>query len=917
MWSLRYFLVSMSRVIVKNLPAKCSDELIKQIFSSQGEVTDIKLVKTKGGTFRKFGFVGFSQESYACAAIKHYNKTYIGSSKIEVEQAKPYKDQTLNRPWSKYSLGSSAHKQREGEREERKKGRKEVVKRTKVSQLLEDFENFQDDPSFQEFLDVHKHKEKVKTWLDSDVVSKGKGCGKKNLSKTVKGGDSLDESRSDEDSESVDEVEEDSGGKREDVTTATGTSDLDYLKTKVVGKGAMSHDISLKSIDTCLDSLSESEDSHHIETSVDCKETTLATTTYTIKMLGLPFNTKQKDIEVFFYPLVVKAVRFTQDSQGRPSGRGYVDFQSEKDLKEALKRNKDCIRHRYIELFRDDAIHRKPEEEMREDVKLKPWELKELTKSSEVDSIVESGRIFVRNLPFSTQEDDLSKLFGQYGLLTETIIPLDKTTNKPTGMGYVTFMLPEHAIKAFQALDSQIFQGRLLHLLPARSKTAPPLTTVISHRHSSSYKKKKEMKMKSEAGGGHNWNSLFLGANAVLDVMAEKYGTDKSVILDPGASGSGGSAAVRLALGETEVVRETREFLLQNGVNLEAFEQDRPKRSKTTIIVKNLPSKTKDVEICKLFQSFGQLVRVILPPAGISAIVEFAEPSHARQALSMLAYTSFKHMPLYLEWAPVNALVGDSSGSNAMGKKSQMQIKEGEMEEGDNAATGTVFVKNLNFSTNEDSLRKLFSEVGHVKSVMVARKRNPKDPSTSLSMGYGFVEYESKTIAIEALKTLQKKVLDGHTLELKFSNHKNATTSRVQKKTTIKKQPKSSKILVKNVPFEASSKEVRDLFCTFGSLKTVRLPKKLLSSAGSSGEHRGFGFVEFVTKEDALRAFESLSHSTHLYGRRLVLEWAEQEESLENIRKRTAEHFHGFTLPQGKRSRGQQQTLLNTLQDNQ
>ncbi len=41
--------------------------------------------------------------------------------------------------------------------------------------------------------------------------------------------------------------------------------------------------------------------------------------------------------------------------------------------------------------------------------------------------------------------------------------------------------------------------------------------------------------------------------------------------------------------------------------------------------------------------------------------------------------------------------------------------------------------------------------------------------------------------------------------------------------------------------------------------------------------------MEFVTKEDAKRAFDLLSHSTHLYGRRLILEWAEEEESLEAV----------------------------------
>lgn len=41
------------------------------------------------------------------------------------------------------------------------------------------------------------------------------------------------------------------------------------------------------------------------------------------------------------------------------------------------------------------------------------------------------------------------------------------------------------------------------------------------------------------------------------------------------------------------------------------------------------------------------------------------------------------------------------------------------------------------------------------------------------------------------------------------------------------------------------------------------------------------------------KAFQALCHSTHLYGRRLVLEWADTEETLEALRRKTAQHFHG------------------------
>lgn len=48
----------------------------------------------------------------------------------------------------------------------------------------------------------------------------------------------------------------------------------------------------------------------------------------------------------------------------------------------------------------------------------------------------------------------------------------------------------------------------------------------------------------------------------------------------------------------------------------------------------------------------------------------------------------------------------------------------------------------------------------------------------------------------------------------------------------------------------------------------------------------------FISHEFVLqKAFEALCHSTHLYGRRLVLEWAAADEGVDELRKRTAEHF--------------------------
>ena len=53
-----------------------------------------------------------------------------------------------------------------------------------------------------------------------------------------------------------------------------------------------------------------------------------------------------------------------------------------------------------------------------------------------------------------------------------------------------------------------------------------------------------------------------------------------------------------------------------------------------------------------------------------------------------------------------------------------------------------------------------------------------------------------------------------------------------------------------------------------GQLKSVRLPRKF--DAGS----RGFAFLDFISRHEAENAYNALKH-THLLGRHIVLEWAE------------------------------------------
>jgi len=97
-------------------------------------------------------------------------------------------------------------------------------------------------------------------------------------------------------------------------------------------------------------------------------------------------------------------------------------------------------------------------------------ESKEAGSDDDDDADFENGRLFVRNLCYTCSEAELEKLFAPYAPIVETNMPIDNFSKKPKGFAYVTFMFPEKALKAFNDLDGAIFQGRMLHIIPARSK---------------------------------------------------------------------------------------------------------------------------------------------------------------------------------------------------------------------------------------------------------------------------------------------------------------------------------------------------------------------------------------------------------------------------------------------------------------
>ncbi|KAK5277527.1 Multiple RNA-binding domain-containing protein 1, partial [Exophiala xenobiotica] len=159
---------------------------------------------------------------------------------------------------------------------------------------------------------------------------------------------------------------------------------------------------------------------------------------------------------------------------------------------------------------------------------------------------VPNARLFVRNLPFDTREEDLRAAFSAYGRISEIHLVTDTRKSIGKGLGYVQYVEPQDAEKALSELDGRDFRGRLMHVLPASDKKIQNLSEFELSKLP--LKKQKAIKRKTEASKAtFSWNSLYMNPDAVLASVAGRLGVSKADLLDP----SSADAAVKQAHAET------------------------------------------------------------------------------------------------------------------------------------------------------------------------------------------------------------------------------------------------------------------------------------------------------------------------------------------------------------------------------
>jgi len=198
------------------------------------------------------------------------------------------------------------------------------------------------------------------------------------------------------------------------------------------------------------------------------------------------------------------------------------------------------------------------------------------------------------------------------------------------------------------------------------------------------------------------------------------------------------------------------------------------------------------------------------------AYVNFQQPADAERAIDTLNYDPIKGRPCRIMWSQRDPTLRRSG-------------------------VGNIFIKNLDKNIDHKGLYDTFSAFGNILSCKIAVD------DKSQSKGYGFVHYETKEAAQEAIAKVNgmmlndKKVFVGEFMSKRERHEKLGDQAK-----------KFKNVFVKNFSDVYNQETLEVKFSEFGPITSC------VVMSDDTGKSKGFGFVAFESHESADKAVEEM-----------------------------------------------------------
>uniref|UniRef100_A0A2K6L380 RRM domain-containing protein n=1 Tax=Rhinopithecus bieti TaxID=61621 RepID=A0A2K6L380_RHIBE len=166
---------------------------------------------------------------------------------------------------------------------------------------------------------------------------------------------------------------------------------------------------------------------------------------FAVKVRGLPWSCSADEMMCFFSDLKIQngtsGIRFIYTREGRPSGEAFVELESEEEVNLALKKGRETMGHRYVEVFKSNSV------EM-------DWVLKHTGPNS--PDAANDDFVRLRGLPFGCSKEEIVPFFSGLEIVPNGMtLPVD-FQGRSTGEAFVQFASQEIAEKALKKHKERI-----------------------------------------------------------------------------------------------------------------------------------------------------------------------------------------------------------------------------------------------------------------------------------------------------------------------------------------------------------------------------------------------------------------------------------------------------------------------------
>jgi polyadenylate-binding protein len=282
--------------------------------------------------------------------------------------------------------------------------------------------------------------------------------------------------------------------------------------------------------------------------------------------------------------------------------------------------------------------------------------------------------------------------------------------------------------------------------------------------------------------------------------------------------------------------------------------------SNKSLYVGDLDPSVTEAILFEIFNSVGPVASIRVCRDAVTrrslgyGYVNYLNLSDAEKAIETLNFISLRGTPIRIMW---------SNRDPALRK----------------SGNGNIFIKNLDPSIDNKSLYEIFSSFGNILSLKVVTEGEK-------SKGYGFVHYETDEMAENAIKAINGMLLNDRQVFVGLHVSKKERQSKAEEL-----RAQFTNVYVKNIDASIDQAAFEEMFSKFGEVVSCAL------SVDEAGKSKEFGFVNYVSHEDAQKAVDEMN-GKEINGKALYAGRAQMKKEREDELRRQYEKIREEKLSQ-------------------